>query len=140
MRCLRSGSEERCAGRTLIATSRSSRVSRARYTSPIPPAPSKDWISYGPSFVPGVSVIGARHYNVPSQGYGARGDCGRMTVPVPPGEQPAALGEMRERLFCFGCAGELPPSDLLDFLLSQNLPELVTGEKIVVALPPGRTP
>ena len=29
----------RSAGRTLMATSRPSRVSRARYTSPIPPAP-----------------------------------------------------------------------------------------------------
>ena len=35
----RSGSVETSAGSTLSATSRSSRVSRARYTSPMPPAP-----------------------------------------------------------------------------------------------------
>src|SRR3954468_20038198 len=58
-RALRSGSEERCEERTLIATVRSSRVSRARYTSPIPPAPSGATISYGPSFVPDVSGIDA---------------------------------------------------------------------------------
>jgi hypothetical protein len=38
---LRSGSERR-EGRTLIAIVRSSLVSRARYTSPMPPAPSGD--------------------------------------------------------------------------------------------------
>src|SRR5438046_7608615 len=40
------------AGRTLMATSRASRGSRARYTSPIPPAPSGARIWYGPSSVP----------------------------------------------------------------------------------------
>jgi hypothetical protein len=44
-RCRDSGEAERCTGSTLIATVRSSRVSRARYTSPIPPAPSGDTIS-----------------------------------------------------------------------------------------------
>src|SRR6267142_1042424 len=48
----RSLSEENAAGRILIATLRSKRASRARYTSPIPPAPSSSIISYGPSFVP----------------------------------------------------------------------------------------
>ena len=38
-------SEVRCSGRTLTATVLSSRVSRARYTSPIPPAPIADRIS-----------------------------------------------------------------------------------------------
>src|SRR5438132_12548147 len=52
-RAFRSGLEERCCGKTLIATSRPSRVSRARYTSPIPPAPSGPEISYGPSREPG---------------------------------------------------------------------------------------
>jgi len=42
--------------------------------------------------------------------------------------------------FWFGSAGQFPPSNQLNSLLSQNLPELVTGEKIVVALPPGRAP
>ena len=37
------------SGSTLIATSRPSFVSRARYTSPMPPAPSADRTSYGPS-------------------------------------------------------------------------------------------
>ena len=40
-----SGSREKMAGRTLIATSRPSRGSFARYTSPIPPAPSGERIS-----------------------------------------------------------------------------------------------
>src|SRR5262249_24533521 len=56
-RCLRTGSEDRCDGRILIATLRSSLVSRARYTSPIPPVPKDATISYGPSRVPGLSGI-----------------------------------------------------------------------------------
>src|ERR1700693_3888692 len=51
-RCFASGLSDRCCGRTLIATVRSSRVSRARYTSPIPPAPIAETISYGPSREP----------------------------------------------------------------------------------------
>ncbi len=47
------GSAASSGGSTLIATVRSSRVSRARYTSPIPPAPSAPTISYGPRRVPG---------------------------------------------------------------------------------------
>jgi hypothetical protein len=43
-------------GKTLIATSRPSRESRARYTSPMPPAPTRDFTSYSPSLVPDVSV------------------------------------------------------------------------------------
>jgi len=42
-------------GKTFSATFRPSRVSRARYTSPIPPAPAAptaERISLGPSFVP----------------------------------------------------------------------------------------
>lgn len=42
-----------------MATVRSSRVSRARYTSPMPPVPAGAMISYGPSFVPATSVITA---------------------------------------------------------------------------------
>jgi hypothetical protein len=38
------------------ATSRSSWVSRARYTSPMPPLPSSDRTSYGPSLVPTVRL------------------------------------------------------------------------------------
>src|SRR5208337_3116853 len=52
----RSESVERKDGKTLIATSRPSRESRARYTSPIPPEPSSDFTSYSPNFVPGVIV------------------------------------------------------------------------------------
>ena len=37
-----------------MATSRLRRLSRARYTSPMPPAPNGATISYGPSRVPGV--------------------------------------------------------------------------------------
>ena len=50
-------SEENEAGKTLMATSRFSRESRARYTSPMPPAPMAAEISYGPNFVPGFSAI-----------------------------------------------------------------------------------
>src|SRR5262245_52456459 len=52
-----SGSFASRSARTLIATSRSSRVSRARYTSPIPPAPSGPRISYGPRRELAESVI-----------------------------------------------------------------------------------
>ncbi len=40
-----SGFEVRCCGSTFTATSRPSRVSFARYTSPMPPAPSGATIS-----------------------------------------------------------------------------------------------
>ena len=59
-RSFNSGLEERCCGSTLIATSRPSLVSRARYTSPMPPAPIAAAISYGPSFAPGKSGIQCR--------------------------------------------------------------------------------
>src|ERR1700678_3086266 len=49
-RCLASGLSVRCLGRILTATVPSRRVSFARYTSPIPPEPSCDRISYGPEF------------------------------------------------------------------------------------------
>jgi len=48
---------DRLAGNTLSATSRPNRVSRARYTSPMPPAPSEPRTSCGPSFIPAVSRI-----------------------------------------------------------------------------------
>src|SRR5437667_11359679 len=51
-RCRSAESDEWCEGNTLIATVRSRRESRARYTSPMPPAPTGLTISYGPSFVP----------------------------------------------------------------------------------------
>src|SRR5215469_14799448 len=57
-RASRSGSWARAEGSTLIATSRSSLVSRARYTSPIPPAPIGARISYGPNFSPAERDIG----------------------------------------------------------------------------------
>src|SRR6202011_3804775 len=60
----RSGSAAKASGRILRATLRPSRVSRARYTSPMPPAPSGAMISYGPSLVPGVKAILARHYSL----------------------------------------------------------------------------
>ena len=44
-RASNSGFDAKSAGRILIATSRSKRVSRARHTSPIPPAPSCTVIS-----------------------------------------------------------------------------------------------
>ena len=56
------------------------------------------------------------------------------------GTSPQYLAEIWERSFCFGSAGQFPPSDQLDFLPIQNFPELVAREKIEVALPPGRAP
>src|SRR6185436_6834237 len=47
------------SGRTLTATTRSRRVSVARYTSPIPPAPSGLTISYGPRRAPEASAKGS---------------------------------------------------------------------------------
>src|SRR5512136_1007853 len=53
----RPASEERDSGRTFTATSRPSRVSRARYTSPIPPAPTGARIRKWPSVVPIIVVL-----------------------------------------------------------------------------------
>src|SRR6202044_2384982 len=61
-RCLASGLSDKCVGRILTATVRSRRVSLARYTSPMPPAPSGDWISYGPSLLPEVRAIRRADY------------------------------------------------------------------------------
>src|SRR6266478_8258590 len=61
-RCLATGSAEILAGKILTATSLPRRVSFARYTSPIPPAPSGATTSYGPSLVPELRAIVARHY------------------------------------------------------------------------------
>src|SRR5688500_197302 len=59
-RASRSGSVEKAAGSTLIATSRPRRASRARYTSPMPPAPSGPRISYAARRVPVGSCIEPR--------------------------------------------------------------------------------
>src|SRR5437763_11724914 len=56
-RSFRLGLETKCPERTLMATSRPRRVSRARYTSPMPPAPNCPVTSYGPNLVP-VVIIG----------------------------------------------------------------------------------
>src|SRR5262252_3691453 len=56
-RCLRTGSHENSFGRIFRATMRSSRVSVARYTSPMPPAPRGETTSYGPSLWPGARDI-----------------------------------------------------------------------------------
>src|SRR5580704_3813471 len=66
-RSLASALSARCRGRILMATLRSRRVSRARYTSPIPPAPSGAPISYGPSFVPEGSPMVALGLYSPSR-------------------------------------------------------------------------
>src|SRR6478672_5899652 len=55
-RCRDSGVEGRCDGSTLIATVLSRRVSRARYTSPMPPAPMGASTSYGPRRDPAVRL------------------------------------------------------------------------------------
>ena len=51
----RFGLSATCRGNTLMATVRPSRVSVARYTSPIPPVPIDATISYGPRRWPGAS-------------------------------------------------------------------------------------
>jgi len=63
-RYFRAGSADISFGKILIATSRPSRESLARYTSPIPPAPSSPATSWGPSFVPGARGIKCRDYNL----------------------------------------------------------------------------
>src|SRR5439155_4229162 len=52
-------SRARCGARILMASSRSSCGSRARYTSPMPPSPSALIISYGPRRAPFVSGMGS---------------------------------------------------------------------------------
>ena len=52
-RAMRSASAMSASGSTLIATSRPSFVSVARYTSPMPPAPTGARISYDPRRRPG---------------------------------------------------------------------------------------
>src|SRR6187397_66910 len=54
-RARRSASCANASGSTLIATSRPRFLSVARYTSPIPPAPSGTPMVYAPRRVPGVS-------------------------------------------------------------------------------------
>src|SRR5262245_6986961 len=63
---------------------RSRRVSRARYTSPMPPAPSGVSISYGPSRVPALSCILLPVLRLPVAGcrlsaYAAEGRYGETT-------------------------------------------------------------
>src|SRR5262245_24565308 len=62
----RSGSCEKDSGRTLIATSRFRRSSRARYTSPIPPAPMCETVSYGPNRVPAAIIPAASFRRAPA--------------------------------------------------------------------------
>ena len=52
---------ERLRQRTLMATSRLSVVSSARYTSPMPPAPSVATILYGPRRVPMLMSSGVEY-------------------------------------------------------------------------------
>src|SRR5579862_5021314 len=59
----RSASEAKESGNSFRATSRPRRASRARYTSPMPPAPMSATISYGPNLVPGARAISAPHYS-----------------------------------------------------------------------------
>src|SRR5262245_16653685 len=61
-RARRSACVSQASGRILMATSRPSAASRARKTSPIPPAPISSTILYGPSLVPAAMVIVRGHY------------------------------------------------------------------------------
>src|SRR5215831_3953142 len=60
-RAIRSPSSVNASGRIFSATSRLSFVSRARYTSPMPPAPMADRISYAPRRVPDESGMALLH-------------------------------------------------------------------------------
>src|SRR5687768_1743981 len=63
-RIRRSGSLANDSGRIFSATSRSSLVSRARYTSPMPPAPILAAISYGPKRAPEARAMAKPFYGV----------------------------------------------------------------------------
>src|ERR1700675_2956784 len=65
-RARRSGSLANASGRIFSATSRFSFVSRARYTSPMPPAPRAERISYEPRRAPGESVRVGVDYTGPA--------------------------------------------------------------------------
>src|SRR6185295_18617897 len=65
---------------SLSATSRPSRVSRARYTSAIPPAPSRESTSYGPTLVPGARLTFAQTTRMVR--VARRGCADRETVPL----------------------------------------------------------
>src|SRR5215471_3005529 len=75
-RAIRSPSSANASGRIFSATSRLSFVSRARYTSPIPPAPSRALTSYGPRLVPRVNATGSGwNYRLfPDSDYSPAGD------------------------------------------------------------------
>ena len=68
-RASRSNRSENFSCDTLIATVRSSRVSRALYTSPIPPAPMSARISYGPSLAPAAKAM-ISHDFTPAERHG----------------------------------------------------------------------
>src|SRR3981081_3109795 len=60
----RSASAESACGKTLIATSRLRRESPGRENSAIPPAPRREAISYGPSFVPEARFMRGQDYHL----------------------------------------------------------------------------
>jgi hypothetical protein len=64
-----SASPANVAGRILIANERSSRVSWARYPSPIPPAPRGARISCGPNLVPAVTAMRSAAIIAPGKRY-----------------------------------------------------------------------
>src|SRR5262249_11395253 len=76
-RCLREASVEIEAGRTSIATSRPSRVSRAFHTSPIPPAPIGERTSYGPMRLPAAIVTSFREDPMSSEALAKEDRTGR---------------------------------------------------------------
>ena len=89
-RASRSGSLETAAGSSLRATARSSLESRARYTSPIPPTPSRASIVYGPRRTPGARLTA----RAPKQG-----ETGAILQE--PGRAPTGVAGRAPR----GCAG-----------------------------------
>ena len=85
-RASRSRSCASASGRTFSATSRPRRVSRARKTSPMPPAPRGARTSYAPRRVPAERVMGVAPPIL----------CGKLAAPVTKPRMPAAyLGDHR---------------------------------------------
>src|SRR5579864_692199 len=92
-RASRSNRSVNCCAETLIATSRPSRVSRARYTSPMPPAPMSARISYGPSLVPaGRDMSPVAEVHQPAQAEDGEQKIGEAVERV---MQPLAVGALR---------------------------------------------
>src|SRR5664280_3360022 len=94
-RAMRPVSRTISSGRTLRATSRPSRGSRARQTSPIPPAPSGATTSYGPIFEPSLRGMSssADYDEIPAFRYGRRHDPSWNPNPLDQSREPGVVAD-----------------------------------------------